>query len=202
MLAYVGLEDPVAGELLGHDRWSQVLDLIDAKCSDAPVEKVFGESAVAEPSDKWTWRVLATRLVALMDKEFFDICDLDQLDRAFQRLREQLGLPSRDAQAATQYAGLQALHCVAYTAMDSTVRQDLPAVVLQVLGLDDSTGPAVLGPSAWALVRDRYAKGLEGQEAPVRIEQEAREQIADQGVPASCARPRWMHSLLRAVRGS
>lgn len=108
--------------------------------------------------DEQTRQVLTDQVMAILDDDWLNICDIDRVARTLDQLRQDCGMPKRDKSILRCYPEVAVLHCVPFLVMNRSMLDGLPAALLNVLGLDHKTGPLFLGKKHWGEVERRYQR--------------------------------------------
>ncbi|RSZ55241.1 hypothetical protein HF313_22870 [Massilia atriviolacea] len=106
--------------------------------------------------DEWIQSALRGELLAIVESDWLDICHIDRVTRSLDELRLLTGMPERTVPREKLHPGVALLHCVRYEEMSKPTLDGLPAALLQVLGLDDQSGPHFLGGERWLEVERRF----------------------------------------------
>ena len=72
---------------------------------------------------KHTQEIVKLKLKRLLEKNFFDICDLDAVGK----------LLGANPQGSESYQALRTVHCMDYNDMSSELRDDIPRMVMEAL---------------------------------------------------------------------
>lgn len=106
--------------------------------------------------DEWVQSALRGELLAIVESDWLDICHIDRVTRSLDELRQLTGMPERTVPREKLHPGVALLHCVRYEEMTKPTLEGLPDALLQVLGLDDQSGPHFLGVERWLEVEQRF----------------------------------------------
>lgn len=106
--------------------------------------------------DEWIQSALRGELMSIVESDWLDICHIDRVTRSLDELRLLTGIPERTVPREKLYPGVALLHCVRYEEMSKPTLDGLPSALLQVLGLDERSGPYFLGAQRWQEVAQRF----------------------------------------------
>lgn len=148
-LEYVGITEKTGVDLLGDDGWAALQQRVEM-LSDAPSQSAG--TAQSGEITAWSQLAMADLLVSLFNGEqHFNICVVDKLIPALDRVREASGMPQHEVNRVVK-AALNALHCKDYEEMDASVRAGIKEAVWQACGLTEDVGRVAFG-AHWERVK-------------------------------------------------
>ncbi len=148
-LEYVGITEKTGVDLLGVDGWAALQRRVE-KLSEVTTQEA--ETAQGGEVTAWSQLALAELLASLFNgKQHFNICVVDKLIPALDRIREAHGMPQHEGNRVVK-AALSALHCKDYDEMDASVRAGIKEAVWQACGLTEDVGRVAFG-AHWERVK-------------------------------------------------
>jgi hypothetical protein len=166
-LRYLGFNERTGPAILLADGWDKLRQALDKRCFVAPP---VAAPAVSEPNkptgpcppSAWARRAICDQLVSLLAGAVFWSSHFSELDEALRDVRCRMGMLIHDARRSQDNAGILALSGVGFDEMSPDVRAGLPFAIFRTLGLDDITGPEILGDE-WPRIRAHYIAVADGQ---------------------------------------
>lgn len=116
---------------------------------------------------EWMLDAFTTKVLGLLYRDTVSSTEVALLLDALNRLRGSLSTGSEDdadlrapwkGSQSTGYLAIEALNGQPISAFRGDLHKHLPNAILRTLGLDDRSGPLLLGHRRWATVKDAYRR--------------------------------------------
>lgn len=110
------------------------------------------------PGDRWERLAATSRLLVSLHGESYRFGFTDRLECTLARMRTERNIPKPPGDYFEQFSQLSRLSGRRYEDLDHAIRARLPRMMLAFLGLNDRTGPLLLGKQRWSHVSRYFAK--------------------------------------------